>query len=97
MREFAEAFYSSSTWQECRQAYSKSQGYLCERCKAKGIIKQGEIVHHKVHLTPENINDPEITTGFNNLQLLCRDCHAIVHKPTKRFKVDATGRVSAIE
>ena len=96
MREFAEGFYKSKRWQECREAYAKSQGYLCERCRAKGIIRKGEIVHHKIHLSPENINDPSVTMNFNNLQLLCRDCHAITHKPAKRFKVDELGRVTAL-
>ena len=47
----------------------------------------GEIVHHKEHLTPENINTPEIALGENNLELLCRDCHALAHAsdlPTDR-------------
>ena len=38
-----------------------------------------EIVHHKEHLTPENINTPEIALGEDNLELLCRDCHALAH------------------
>ena len=45
------------------------------------------IVHHKEHLTPENINTPEIALGENNLELLCRDCHALAHAsdlPTDR-------------
>ena len=37
------------------------------------------VVHHKTHLTPENINDPEIALGEDNLELLCRDCHAVKH------------------
>lgn len=63
---------------------------------SKGIIRTGEIVHHKIELTPENIHDPDITLNFDNLQLLCRDCHAAVHKPEKRFKVDELGRVIPI-
>ena len=63
---------------------------------SKGIIRTGEIVHHKIELTPENIHNPDITLNFDNLQLLCRDCHAAVHKPEKRFKVDELGRVIPI-
>jgi 5-methylcytosine-specific restriction endonuclease McrA len=48
---------------------------LCVRCG-----RPGEIVHHKIHLTPQNINDPSIALGEDNLELLCRDCHAIVHE-----------------
>ena len=38
------------------------------------------IVHHLIELDPVNINNPEITLNFNNLELLCRDCHAEVHE-----------------
>lgn len=97
MKPYAEGFYKSKRWQECREAYAKSKGYLCERCKAKGILKPGVIVHHKIHITQENINDPSVTLDWNNLMLLCRDCHAEVHKATKRFMVDELGRVIPIE
>lgn len=95
-REFAKEFYNSQAWKECREAYAKSQGYLCESCKAKGILRAGEIVHHKTHLTPENIGDPNVSLSFDNLKLVCRDCHALEHKPTKRFKVDGLGRVTPL-
>lgn len=58
------------------------------------MITPGEIVHHKVHLTPENINNPEVALSFRNLQLVCRQCHAEIHgKKKKRYKVDEFGRV----
>lgn len=47
---------------------------LCVRCG-----RPGEIVHHKIYLTPENIDDPNITLNEDNLELLCRDCHAMEH------------------
>lgn len=93
MQDFATKLYKSSTWQRCReQKYRQAKG-LCERCLSKGLYKPGEIVHHKIELTPNNIHDPDITLNIQNLQLLCRDCHAVVHKPEKRFKVDELGRV----
>ena len=66
---------------------------LCERCWAKGIVRHGDTVHHKIHLTPANINDPEITLNPDNLELLCRDCHAEEHASEKRYFVDEQGRV----
>lgn len=93
-REFARAFYSSKAWQDCRNSYAKSVGGLCEICLAKGIYKPGEIVHHKIHITPENINRPEIVLAWDNLQLVCRDCHSIIHdRKQRRYKIDDTGRV----
>lgn len=71
----------------------KSVGGLCECCLKAGIIKAGVIVHHKVHLTPDNIDNPEVALNPDNLMLVCRDCHAKLHGKTKRYKVDAMGRV----
>ena len=96
MREFAESFYKSKAWQDCRNAYAQSKHGLCERCMERGLFRPGVIVHHKIHLTPDNIGRPEITMDWANLQLLCRDCHAAVHKPEKRYKVDELGRVITI-
>ena len=73
----------------------RSVGGLCEDCMANGIIKAGEIVHHIVPLTPENISDPNIALSWNNLRLVCRDCHAKEHDArARRYKVDEMGRVS---
>ena len=96
-RDFAGNFYKTQLWKDCRASYIKSVGGLCERCYQHGIIRHGDTVHHKVHLTPENINDPEITLNHDNLELLCRDCHAQLHRNQneKRYSVDETGRIWA--
>ncbi len=94
MKPYAEKFYKGKAWQDCRAAYAKSKGGLCERCLAKGIYKAGEIVHHRVHLSPENIGDAGVALNWDNLELLCRDCHAVEHGG-KRYKVDEFGRVTA--
>lgn len=72
----------------------RSVGGLCERCLKKGLIVPGEIVHHKIHITPDNVNDPAVTLNPDNLELLCRDCHAEEHTDRrKRYKLDDLGRV----
>lgn len=96
-KDFAKGLYNSKAWQKTRDAYKKSVGGLCEKCYARGIVKAGEIVHHKIHLNPENINDPNVTMNFENLELLCRDCHGEEHqKIIRRYKVDDLGRVTAV-
>ena len=96
MKEFAYSFYNSKAWKRTREAYAKSKRNLCEICLSRGILKPGEIVHHKVHLTPDNINDPTITLSFDNLQCVCRECHAEIHdRRQRRYKIDEMGRVSA--
>lgn len=98
-REFAKAFYGSKQWQECREAYAKSQRYLCENCLAKGLYIPGEIVHHIIELNPDNINDPSVTLNFDNLRLVCRRCHAEEHGARKgaRYFITDDGRVIARE
>lgn len=73
-KEFAKKFYNSKQWKKCREAYIKSVYGLCERCG-----KPGEILHHKKYLTPENMNDSNITLGWDNLEYLCQDCHNAEH------------------
>lgn len=95
-RDFAVKFYHSQAWKQCQAAYTKQAGGLCERCLKNGLITAGVIVHHKIHLTPGNIGDPDIALNTDNLELLCRDCHAAVHKGTKRYKADEFGRITVI-
>lgn len=96
MKPWAEAFYSSTAWKDCREAYAASKGRLCERCLRNGIYTAGELVHHKIHLTPTNISDPTVTLNWENLELVCRNCHAAEHGNAKRYKVDAAGRVTIL-
>lgn len=94
MKDWAKGFYKSAAWKSCRAAYAASVGGLCERCLQRGVYKPGEIVHHKVWLTPENINDPAVTLNWKNLELVCRDCHAELHDARKRrYKIDPNGSV----
>ena len=84
----------------------KSRAYLCERCMQEGRYKPAEIVHHKVYLTPENINNPAITLNWDNLEALCRDCHEAEHaegnkaakhrKHKRRFVVEKDGSVKCV-
>lgn len=93
-RDFAKSFYRSKEWERCRDGYIRSVGGLCEECLKHGIYRAGDTVHHKVHLTPENIHDPSVSLAWDNLKLLCRDCHAKEHRQeTKRYKIDPLGRV----
>ncbi len=97
MKDYAKTFYKSKTWQACRAAYIKKVGGLCERCLAKGMIVPAVIVHHKIYIGPENINDPTVTLNWDNLEALCRDCHADEHAGReRRFTVDELGRVTVV-
>lgn len=92
MKDF-QSFYGSTAWKETRRAFASSRRGLCEICLSRGIIKPGEIVHHKIHLTAENVNDPSVSLNWDNLQLLCRDCHGQQHKGQRRYSVDDDGKI----
>lgn len=81
-KEYAKKFYSSKKWQDCRNGYAAMRGHLCENCLRQGVYKPGVIVHHVEELTPMNIDNPEITLNWNNLELLCRECHDKIHDNT---------------
>jgi 5-methylcytosine-specific restriction enzyme A len=69
-------FYNSKAWKDCREAYIQSVHGLCERCDSP---TSGYIVHHKIVLTPQNINEPTITLNHEHLEYLCLICHNHVH------------------
>ena len=75
MQDFANRFYKSRRWRDCRRAYIAKRllidGGLCEECREA----PGFIVHHRVKLTPENINNPSIALNHSLLAYVCKDCH----------------------
>jgi len=94
-KEFAKPFYNSDQWQSTRELYMKSVDGLCENCLAKGIYRPGKIVHHIVHLTEDNVENPMVSLNPANLRCLCQDCHAEEHAsgPKLRYIVDAEGNI----
>lgn len=77
-REFAKAFYNSPEWEKTRQYVLARDKYKCVKCG-----KPAEEVHHKKHLTPDNIHDPWIALNPDNLASLCKDCHFAEHREDK--------------
>lgn len=74
-REFSKAFYNSQLWKDTRAYILKRDKFLCVECG-----RPAEEVHHIKHLTPQNINDPNVTVNPDNLKSLCRECHFNEHK-----------------
>ena len=95
-KEFARKFYNSKAWKKCEAGYLRNNSRLCEECLKKGIYKPAEIVHHKIFLTPDNINNPIITLNADYLEAVCRECHAAIHgKKKKRYEVaDGAGSIA---
>ena len=93
MKEFAKKFYKSAAWRRCREAFLASKLGLCERCK----VHAATIAHHKIYLTPANIDDPNISLNWNNLEALCQDCHNREHSEggaRGMYKVSADGNIA---
>lgn len=85
-------FYKSDQWKISRAMKIASTDGLCEVCH-KSI---GTEVHHKIHLSPENIDDPNITVNPDNLLLLCNECHNRQHErftSKSEYKFDSDGNL----
>jgi hypothetical protein len=78
-QSWAIKLYASQAWLDCRAAYIASVFGLCESCNESGLIVPGYICHHKVWLTPNNINDPNITLNHEHLRYECLQCHNSTH------------------
>ena len=74
-KPWAKAFYKSDPWLACRGGYiaerRRIDGGMCEVCRER----LGYIVHHKIQLTQQNIQDPAVTLNWKNLSYECKDCH----------------------
>lgn len=96
MKQWAEWFYNSDEWRECRETFLQSKGYLCERCSTPDDPVTAKIAHHKIYLTRNNITDPRITLSWTNLEALCQDCHNKEHHRSerrKRYAFDEAGNL----
>lgn len=82
-REFSKKFYDSKEWKKTRQLILMRDNYLCVLCGMPA-----EEVHHKIHLTPENINNPRIAIHEDNLISLCGLCHKRIHNGNKAKDID---------
>lgn len=103
-QEFAEGFYHSHQWRSTRKAYMERPldtpwgicpPGACEDCFERGEINAAVIVHHKIWLNENNINDTTVTLNFKNLKRVCRECHAMEHgaAPPPRVGFDEHGNL----
>jgi 5-methylcytosine-specific restriction endonuclease McrA len=78
---------------------SKSHG-ICSSC-GKPFNSRDLIVHHKIHLNEDNINNPEIALNLNNLEVLCINCHNSTHAKNedmnRDMKFDENGNIVEVK
>ena len=79
-QDFAKKLYTSTPWVNLRFNLIVERGPVCQRCSKVMIDTSKLIGHHKITLTPSNINDITITLNPNNVELICFDCHNKEHK-----------------
>ena len=82
MQDYARDFYLSKQWRDLADAYRRNHP-LCERCLANGSVEPSRLVHHKIPITPENIDDLSVTLNQDNLEAICYTCHSVEHGYTK--------------
>lgn len=77
------SFYNSKKWKVFRENYilekTKEAKVNCSKC-GKNILNQKIILHHKIELTDDNVNDYDISLNPSNIEMLCLDCHNKEHK-----------------
>ena len=76
-------FYNSPQWKKVRASYKLYRHNICERCGGVGYF-----VHHKNYITSKNVFNPDITLAFDNLELLCKNCHNKEHFEQSDFTND---------
>jgi 5-methylcytosine-specific restriction endonuclease McrA len=69
-KQWAEKFYHSIQWKRVRAEVLHANHYTCSNC-----YDRGSEVHHIIELTPDNIDDENISLNPSNLKCLCGRCH----------------------
>lgn len=106
-------FYKSKKWYQVSSGYRKHVHNICERCgiptwrkNDKNYIKLKEegqdvrfgIVHHREYLNESNFTDAWLAYAWENLELLCVECHNKEHmskgdEVREDVKFDEEGRL----
>lgn len=86
-KEKYQSFYNSAEWKALRNYKWGMANGLCEHCLKKGIVRAGREVHHIIPIE----EDWNKRLDFDNLVLLCSDCHNAEHErisPLQKFLKD---------
>ena len=77
-------FYKSKEWQKLlriikAERLNEDGELICAYC-GKPIVRMYDCIgHHKIYLTPENVNDAEISLNPLNIDLVHHRCHNKIH------------------
>lgn len=73
-------FYCTQAWQDLSYNSKIAARGKCSRC---GYIadKMSELIgHHKIELTEDNVDDPNISLNRENIEVICQQCHNKQHR-----------------
>lgn len=78
-------FYRSKEWEEFRiyliAERTAADGFVYDEITGKPIVKAYDIIlHHKIELTLENVNDANIALNPDNIQIVSFKTHNEIHK-----------------
>ena len=79
-----QAFYSSKEWEQFRQVIiaqrMRADGFVYDEITGKPIVKAYDIIlHHKIPLTLDNVNDATISLNPDNIQIVSFITHNKIH------------------
>ncbi len=90
-QEWAKSFYNSKAWRQLRERLIVENNFLCADCGESYLKDSTQLVgHHIKELTPQNINDTNISLNPANIKIICRKCHDKAHE---RFSFDSGQKV----
>ena len=92
-------FYQSKAWKQVRKNVWIKQHLLCAICNMPVYVdglsdylpkekRRTGIVHHKVWLDNNNIEDDNITLNEDNLIGICKECHEKEHHANMSCRKD---------
>ena len=79
------AFYTGREWAEFRKVIiaqrTRADGFVYDEITGKPIIKAYDIIlHHKIPLTLDNVNDVSISLNPDNIQIVSFKTHNEIHE-----------------
>lgn len=78
------SFYRSKEWAEFRRVViaerTREDGFVYDEVTGKPILKPYDLIlHHKIELTEENVNDYNISLNPENIQIISFKTHNQIH------------------
>ena len=74
-------FYGTKAWQDLRMVRIMQEHGHCQRCGKDFSDDLSQLIaHHKEHLTPQTLSKPDIALNPDNVEIVCKKCHAYYHE-----------------